>query len=79
MNDKYNGNSDATFRGGQSVAQLDPTIMISAMAAVTKSVSFAITGNTTYIPVGSSVDFIVQFSFLLNFSSHIYLHEHGAH
>jgi alkanesulfonate monooxygenase SsuD/methylene tetrahydromethanopterin reductase-like flavin-dependent oxidoreductase (luciferase family) len=51
VNDKYNGNADATFRGGQSIAQLDPTIMISAMAAVTESVSFATTGNTTYIPV----------------------------
>jgi len=31
------------------VAKLDPTIMISAMAAVTESVGFGITGSTSHI------------------------------
>ncbi|RDW74815.1 hypothetical protein BP6252_05957 [Coleophoma cylindrospora] len=48
--DVYQGNSDAAFRGGDAVAQLDPVVMVSAMAAVTTSVSFGITGSTTYIP-----------------------------
>jgi alkanesulfonate monooxygenase SsuD/methylene tetrahydromethanopterin reductase-like flavin-dependent oxidoreductase (luciferase family) len=34
------------------VGMLDPVVMISAMASVTKSVSFGITGSTTYLPVG---------------------------
>ncbi|RDW88309.1 bacterial luciferase-like protein [Coleophoma cylindrospora] len=46
----YQGKFDAAYRGGSMVAQLEPTIFISAMAAVTKSVSFGITGSTSYIP-----------------------------
>lgn len=47
----YEGKSDATFRGGSMVAQMDPVVFVSAMAAVTKSVSFGITGSTSYIKV----------------------------
>lgn len=50
----YQGKFDATYRGGSMVAQLEPTVFISAMAAVTKSVSFGITGSTSYIPVSKS-------------------------
>ncbi|RDW63905.1 nitrilotriacetate monooxygenase component A IIA synthase subunit A [Coleophoma crateriformis] len=45
----YQGKPDATFRGGSMVAYLDPVVLISAMAAVTKSVAFGITGSTSYI------------------------------
>jgi hypothetical protein len=31
------------------VAYMDPVVMVSAMAAVTKSVAFGITGSTSYI------------------------------
>jgi len=41
---------DATFRGGSQVAQMDPVVFISAMAAVTESVAFGVTGSTSYIP-----------------------------
>lgn len=61
MNEKFNGNADSTFRGGQSVAQLDPVIMISAMAAATNSVSFAITGTTSYIHVRGKFSKIPSF------------------
>jgi hypothetical protein len=45
----YNGSADATFMGGSQVANLDPVTLVAAMAAVTKSVSFGITGSTSYI------------------------------
>ena len=32
------------------MAQMDPLVIISAMAAVTKSVSFGVTCSTTYVP-----------------------------
>ncbi|KAK9418789.1 putative Luciferase-like domain-containing protein [Seiridium unicorne] len=41
--DVYGGNMDAVFRAGVQVAQLDPL-------AVTKSISFGVTGSTSYIP-----------------------------
>ncbi len=44
-NDVYAGNTDAPCQGGSQVAQLDPVVLISAMAAVTKSLGFAITAN----------------------------------
>ncbi len=44
-NDVYAGNTDAPYQGGSQVAQLDPVVLISAMAAVTKSLGFAITAN----------------------------------
>ena len=34
---------------GANVAQMDPLVIISAMAAVTKSVSFGVTCSTTYV------------------------------
>jgi alkanesulfonate monooxygenase SsuD/methylene tetrahydromethanopterin reductase-like flavin-dependent oxidoreductase (luciferase family) len=49
VNDVYGGNTDATYRGGCQVAQLDPLILVSAMAAVTKSVGFAVSANAIYL------------------------------
>lgn len=40
---------DAMFKGGSNCAVIDPVTIVSAMAAVTKSVSFGITGSTSYI------------------------------
>ncbi|KAK5701365.1 hypothetical protein LTR17_022648 [Elasticomyces elasticus] len=48
--DIYGGNMDAVLRAGVQVAQLDPLVIISAMAAVTESVSFGVTGSVTYVP-----------------------------
>jgi alkanesulfonate monooxygenase SsuD/methylene tetrahydromethanopterin reductase-like flavin-dependent oxidoreductase (luciferase family) len=45
----YGGSSDTSFSGGTGVASLDPVVMVSAMAYATKHISFAITGNTTYL------------------------------
>lgn len=45
----YGGNMDGVLRAGAQVAQLDPLVIISAMAAVTDSVSFGVTGSTSYI------------------------------
>ena len=45
----YNQSADAIFRSGSQVANLDPVVLVSAMAAVTNSVSFGITGSTSYI------------------------------
>lgn len=45
----FEGSMAPTFRSGSGVATLDPVVVVSAMAAVTKSVSFAITGSTSYI------------------------------
>lgn len=36
------------LRAAHQVAHLDPLIMVSAMAAVTKNVAFAVTQSTTY-------------------------------
>ncbi len=48
-NDVYAGSTDATYRGGSQVAQLDPFMPITAMAAVTKSVGFVISANVCYL------------------------------
>ncbi|RDW61482.1 dimethyl-sulfide monooxygenase-1 [Coleophoma crateriformis] len=45
----YGGNSDASFYAGATVAAMDPVVWVSAMAAVTKSVGFGITGSTSYL------------------------------
>jgi len=45
----YGGNADATFRSGAWSGMMDPVVMISAMAYATKSVSFAITGSSSYL------------------------------
>jgi len=41
---------DPVLRGGTQIGYLDPYLLVSAMASVTKSVGFAITGSTSYIP-----------------------------
>ncbi|PMD55177.1 xenobiotic compound monooxygenase, DszA family [Hyaloscypha bicolor E] len=46
----YGGNGDASYRGGSQIGRMDPTILVSAMAAVTKNLCFGITGSTSYIP-----------------------------
>lgn len=46
----YGNDMAATFKGGSQVAQMDPVVFISAMAAVTESVAFGVTGSTSYIP-----------------------------
>ncbi|KAH8678283.1 coenzyme dependent N5,N10-methylene tetrahydromethanopterin reductase [Xylariales sp. PMI_506] len=46
----YNKSKDAQYRGGSHVAKLEPTTVISAMATVTRSLGFGITGSTSYIP-----------------------------
>ncbi|RDW63906.1 luciferase-like protein [Coleophoma crateriformis] len=46
----FEGKADAQYKGGSHVAKLDPTVFISAMATVTDSVGFGITGSTTHIP-----------------------------
>lgn len=46
--DVYGGGLDTMLRAAHQVAHLDPLIMVSAMAAVTKNVSFAVTQSTTY-------------------------------
>ncbi|RDW68671.1 luciferase-like protein [Coleophoma crateriformis] len=46
--DVYRGNMDAMFKGGANCAMIDPVTIVSAMAAVTESVGFGITG-TPYI------------------------------
>lgn len=48
-NDVYAGSTDATYRGGIQVAQLDPLLVVSAMAAVTKSVGFTLSANVIYL------------------------------
>jgi alkanesulfonate monooxygenase SsuD/methylene tetrahydromethanopterin reductase-like flavin-dependent oxidoreductase (luciferase family) len=50
----YGGNADATFKGGVWVAMLDPIVVIAAMAQATKSVSFAVTGSTSYLSKSSA-------------------------
>ncbi|KAF2494123.1 HK97 family phage prohead protease [Lophium mytilinum] len=44
----YGGSMDAMLQAGHQVAHLDPLPIVSAMAAVTKSVSFAVTMSTSY-------------------------------
>lgn len=46
--DVYGGSLDAMLRAGHQVAHLDPSTPVSAMAAVTNSVAFAVTKSTTY-------------------------------
>lgn len=47
--DVYGGGLDTMLRAGHQVAHLDPSTPISAMAAVTDSVAFAVTQSTTYM------------------------------
>jgi hypothetical protein len=45
----YQEKPDATYAGGSMAAYMNPAVVVSAMAAVTKSVAFGITGSTSYI------------------------------
>ncbi|RDW85973.1 luciferase-like protein [Coleophoma crateriformis] len=45
----YGGTMEAQYTGGSQVGALDPVVMIGSMAAVTNSVSFVVTGSSTYI------------------------------
>lgn len=51
VDDGFPGSMEAQFKAGANCAQLDPIVYVSAMASVTKSVSFGITGSTSYINV----------------------------
>lgn len=51
VHDSFPGQSSDQFRSGATCGQLDPIVFVSAMAAVSKSVSFGITGSTSYINV----------------------------
>lgn len=46
--DVYGGGLDTMLRAGHQVAHLDPMQMVSAMAAVTDNVAFAVTQSTTF-------------------------------
>lgn len=48
--DTYKGSRDPALRAGVQVPNIDPTLVISAMAAVTEHLAFAVTGTTTYEP-----------------------------
>lgn len=47
--DVYGGSLDTMLHAGHQVAHLDPMAPISAMAAVTRNVAFAVTQSTTYM------------------------------
>ncbi|EME41927.1 hypothetical protein DOTSEDRAFT_177344 [Dothistroma septosporum NZE10] len=47
--DIYGNNSDPQLRAGNQIASLDPMVLISAMAAVTKSVGFGVSASTSYL------------------------------
>ncbi|RDW95108.1 luciferase-like protein [Coleophoma crateriformis] len=49
IHETYQGSPAATYRGGSQVGTMDPVCIVSAMAAVTKTVAFGITGSTSYI------------------------------
>ncbi|CAG9185323.1 LLM class flavin-dependent oxidoreductase [Cupriavidus pampae] len=46
--DVFGGNADAALRGGVQVPVNDPTLVIPAMAAVTRHLGFGVTCNLTY-------------------------------
>jgi alkanesulfonate monooxygenase SsuD/methylene tetrahydromethanopterin reductase-like flavin-dependent oxidoreductase (luciferase family) len=48
VDDGFPGQFEAQFRAGANCAQMDPIVFVSAMASVTKSVCFGITGSTSY-------------------------------
>jgi FMN-dependent oxidoreductase (nitrilotriacetate monooxygenase family) len=50
VNDVYGGNADAAIRGAVQVPVNDPMLLVPAMAAVTKHLSFGVTANLTYEP-----------------------------
>lgn len=46
----YKGSRAPALKAGMQVPNIDPTLVISAMAAVTRNLGFAVTGTTTYEP-----------------------------
>lgn len=46
----YKGSRDPAVRSGVQVPNIDPTLVIAAMAAATEHLGFAVTGTTTYEP-----------------------------
>ena len=51
VHDTWPGQTANQFLSGATCAQMDPIVWVSAMASVTKSVSFGITASTSYINV----------------------------
>jgi hypothetical protein len=51
VEDTFPWQFEKQFQSGANCAQMDPVVFVSAMAAVTKSVCFGITGSTSYINV----------------------------
>jgi alkanesulfonate monooxygenase SsuD/methylene tetrahydromethanopterin reductase-like flavin-dependent oxidoreductase (luciferase family) len=47
--DVHESTMDPMLKAGHQVAHLDPMPIVSAMAAVTESVSFAVTASTSYV------------------------------
>ena len=54
VDEGFPGQFEAQFNAGGNCAQLDPLVIVTAMASVTKSVCFGITGSTSYINVSST-------------------------
>lgn len=46
--DVYGGNGDAALRTGAQISIIDPFLTVSAMAAVTKNLTFGLTHSVTY-------------------------------
>ena len=46
--DVYGGNADATAKGGVQFPLLDPLVIVPALAAATKTLSFGVTASVTY-------------------------------
>lgn len=53
VEDMYESSGEACFTTGSGVGWLDPQSLVAGMASVSKSVSFGITGSTSYINVSS--------------------------
>jgi alkanesulfonate monooxygenase SsuD/methylene tetrahydromethanopterin reductase-like flavin-dependent oxidoreductase (luciferase family) len=49
VEDKFEGNGQASFDSGSGVGWLDPMSLVSGMASASENVSFGITGSTSYI------------------------------
>ena len=78
--DTYEGRGDGSFRGGYAVAQLDPVVFVSAMAQVSKNVSFGITGSTSYVTVSPPLfDQVTCLLMEMGWDSHTSSQEHGQH
>ncbi|OUI87333.1 LLM class flavin-dependent oxidoreductase [Acetobacter tropicalis] len=48
--DRFGESNDAALRGGVQIPNLDPLMLVPAMAAVTKNLGFGVTFSTTYEP-----------------------------